>query len=562
MFKLTIKKFIVLTVIIAFAGTTAYAKTKLTSETIPKSNIKCAEFTFDATDSYDIDKQNLSYLWDFGDGVTSTEPVVTHVYEKGGEYTVGLTVTDDSALPCNSGATKIKVFVNSPPKASFRAPDKSCLIDTITFDADSTTDNTPGQLSYFWTFGDGKKSEGKVVKHTYSKGGKYIVILSVDDNSGTKCNTDTIQKILHVNTPPVAAAGKNISKCLKNQDEEFIIQFDGSGSKDADGDKLKYVWNFGDGKTAIGKEVSHTYSSSGTYIVKLTVNDGVGLACSKSTDAVTIELNRQPVAIAGSDVAICSGEAVKFDGSSSEAESGNLSYEWALGDGSTASGAKVTHTYEKGGNYAVTLTVDDGKGSPCSIARDLVYVEVNGKPQAVLEDAPDAGVGKNISFDASRSSDPDGDSLDYAWDFGDGTKEKSGARVKHAYIKGGSYNVTVTVDDGKGSKYSSSSDSIKIRINTQPVAGLRHIPACCVNMEQKFDASSSSDPDGDKLNYTWDLGDETTKEGVKISHVYTKPGTFRVVLIVDDGSGTECSRATDSSTIVVNAKPVPIIKLK
>ena len=122
--------------------------------------------------------------------------------------------------------------------------------------------------------------------------------------------------------------------------------------------------------------------------------------------------------------------------------------------------------------------------------------------------------------------------------------------------------MSVAVDDGRDSPCSTSSDAIKIKVNTPPVADLKLAKACCVDMQQKFDATGSSDADGDSLSYNWDLGDGTTSQEAKLTHVYTQPGTYKVVLIVDDGSGTECSADMKVEHIQVNAKPVPVIKIK
>ena len=74
-------------------------------------------FIFDATDSYDPNDLKLSFLWDFGDGTTSTEPVVTHSYAKGGTYNVTLTVTNTSGLKCDTSVSTRTVTVNTPPAA-------------------------------------------------------------------------------------------------------------------------------------------------------------------------------------------------------------------------------------------------------------------------------------------------------------------------------------------------------------------------------------------------------------------------------------------------------------
>jgi len=120
----------------------------------------------------------------------------------------------------------------------------------------------------------------------------------------------------------------------------------------------------------------------------------------------------------------------------------------------------------------------------------------------------------------------------------------------------------VTVDDGKDSPCSGASDAIKVKVNTPPDAMMNITKACCVDMEQQFTAQSSKDPDGDTLSYFWDFGDGSTATGSSVSHTYTEPGNYKVFLKVDDGSGTECSTAYATDFIKVNAKPVPVIKIR
>jgi len=510
-----------------------------------------------------VDKEKLSYLWDFGDGETSTEPVVTHIYEKGGEYTVTLKVTDSSGLPCDSGMTSQTIYVNTPPVAAFSAPDLVCAKDTVTFDAGATKDDTPENLSYTWSFGDGAHEQGKRVTHTYDEGGTYKVGLVVDDNSDTACSTDSLHKTIRVNTAPVAVAGQDISMCLKSLDDDYTVVLNGSSSRDADGDDLKYMWDLGDGNTAEGSKVTHVYKTGGTYKVTLTVDDGSGLSCSRSTDSLKIDLNKAPVAVLNGDEKACTGQSVSFDGSASKTEPGEtLSYDWSFGDGKTATGARVNHSYQEGGKYTVLLTVDDGRGTDCSTSSAALSVDVNSRPSAKLDEVKKTCVGETVRFDASASRDPDGDRLGYFWDFGDGTTEKGSSRASHVCGKGGSYTVSVTVDDGQDSSCSTASDSVNVSVNTPPDAMMQITKACCVDMEQKFNASSSKDPDGDSLSYFWDFGDGTTATGSSVSHTYTEPGNYKVFLKVDDGSGTECSSAYATDFIKVNAKPVPVIKIR
>jgi PKD repeat protein len=521
-------------------------------------DLKCNKFTFDATSSYDPNREKISYLWEFGDGATSTEPVVTHLYEKGGEYTVTLTVKDTSGLECDTSISTQKVKVNTPPEADFTAPEAVCTGSTVTFDASATSDDTLDALTYAWDFGDGTKGEGRTVSKTYEKGGTYQVRLYVNDNSGTPCSTGSMAKAINVNSAPTANAGEDIDMCFAT-DQELRVSFDGGRSHDPDGDALTYEWNFGDGETATGKTVSHVFSKPGDYTVGLTVNDGRGSSCSLSEDTVAVRLNRRPIANAGRDIVACAGSAVTLDGSLSQGD--DLKYAWNFGDGETGEGSRVTHSYAKGGHYKAAMTVDDGKGTRCSVSSSAVNVFVNDAPVVDLKNEAAACQGTAVRFDAS-AKDPEGDVLLYTWDFGDGTVVNGGASQSHEYAKGGVYTVQVTVNDKQGTPCSLASATSSVKINSRPIADAGPNLVCCVDKEAVFDGSGSSDPEGDALTYRWNFGDQTTAEGVKVTHAYTKSGMYKVTLTVDDNTGTSCSSAVSSFEAQVNESPVSVIKVK
>ena len=86
--------------------------------------------------------------------------------------------------------------------------------------------------------------------------------------------------------------------------------------------------------------------------------------------------------------------------------------------------------------------------------------------------------------------------------------------------------------------------------------------ACCVNKITSFDGSGSSSADGSALSYHWDFGDGATADTAQATHAYDKIGTYRVVLTVKDGSGSECGTATSSFVAVVNAEPTAVIEVK
>ncbi|MCF7908038.1 MAG: PKD domain-containing protein [Candidatus Omnitrophica bacterium] len=525
--------------------------------------LKCNKFIFDATKSYDPDDQNLSFHWDFGDGVTSTESIITHAYDQGGEYLVALTVFDDSGLECNTDKITQKIFVNTAPRADFTVTESACINQKITLDASSTVDETPGDTVYSWDFGDGTTGVGKKVKKFYEKGGIYRVTLSVDDNFDTACSKDVFAKTVRINTPPVASAGEDVSLCLKSQDDKYKVKFNAGGSEDSDGNRLTYYWNFGDGTKAEGKIISHTYQKGGQYKVNLVVDDFSGTNCSVDSDSLVVNLNRVPLVNAGGEISACQAEVVEFSGSASSEDGCNdCAYHWNFGGGEIVEGLRAEHVYDKGGVYNVAFTADDGKGTPCSSSTDIVKVDINSSPSVSLKGSKLGCLDQTFSFDASSARDFNGDSLRYFWDFGDGTIREDKAKVTHKYSKGGRYKVKVTVNDQRNLPCSTASSDIEVRVNTAPVADAGPNLVCCQGKETVFDASNSYDPDGDKLTYSWNFGDGRKAKGVKVTHAYRKHGIYDVVLTVKDDSGSDCNLGTAGFTANVQATPVAVIDVR
>lgn len=147
----------------------------------------------------------------------------------------------------------------------------------------------------------------------------------------------------------------------------------------------------------------------------------------------------------------------------------------------------------------------------------------------------------NVHFDASRSVDPQGGPTDYLWDFGDGTPVVSGREIQHIYQRAGEYLVTLVVvgpsGTGRGTTFVRA-------LNNPPTASFTFLPADPFDGESvAFDASASSDPDGDIARYAWDFGDGGTGEGMIVNHTFAHPGEFVVILTVTDAAGAE-ARAT------------------
>jgi PKD repeat protein len=155
------------------------------------------------------------------------------------------------------------------------------------------------------------------------------------------------------NEPPVAAF---TSTCVGGD-----CVFDASTSTDGDGDITSYTWSFGDGDTAASSAPSHTFSTSGTFDVTLTVTDNGGDSSSITHQVTVAATNQPPVATFTSS---CSALACSFDGSASTDPDGTVdAYSWTFGDGATSEDISPEHEFDSPGSYSVTLRVVDSSGA-------------------------------------------------------------------------------------------------------------------------------------------------------------------------------------------------------
>jgi PKD repeat protein len=437
--------------------------------------------------------------------------------------------------------------VNLPPTASFTASNKDLA---ASFDASASADSDGTIASYAWDFGDGTTGTGVTPSHTYTAGGTYTVKLTVTDNQGaTGVSTSTVTVAPHVNVPPTASF---ISTATN-----LAVAYDATASTDPDGTIASYAWDFGDGTTGIGATPSHTYAAGGTYKVVLTVTDNSG-ATATSTAQVTVaapHVNQPPTA---SIAATVSNLTANLDGSkSTDADGTVVSYAWDFGDGTTGSGATVSHTYVSAGTYTVKLTVtDDGGATGTTTTTVSVAPPANVPPTAAFTPTTNALA---LAVDASASNDPDGSVVSYAWDFGDNAKA-SGKTATHSYAAAGTYTVTLTVTDNQGATGTTTqSVTVQKAPNVPPTASFA---LNSTGLAVSVDGTSSSDVDGTVASYAWNFGDGATATGVTATHTYAASGSYTVTLTVtDNDGGTGTSSQTSTVQAPVNQKPTAAFSL-
>ena len=405
---------------------------------------------FNATSSIDTDGVIVSYQWDFGDGTTNTGASVHHTYDRGGTFTVILTVTDDRGLT-SSTTRQISVATSGNPTASFAAsPTNPNLGDRVSFNASASAAATGRRIvDYRWTFGDGASSSGVIVGHTYNRLGTLAVVLTVTDDLG---RTGTTSKTILVGAQSLPTANFVFSPA--SPDVNQPVAFDGTTSTAPSPETVvAWAWNFGDGATGVGRTVSHTYTQTGTATVVLQVTDSAGQQ-STTSQTVTIGVTSQPTASfvfspTNADV----NQAILFDGTASTAPSPRTltSWVWNFGDGSTGLGRTATNTYTTAGTYSVVLEVTDSAGQT-AVTSKTVTVGLLPTAAFVLSPSPSTAGGV-VTLNAAQSTAPTGSTIGtYAWNFGDGTAVETVTANSHThtYAAAGSYTVTLTITDSAG----------------------------------------------------------------------------------------------------------------
>jgi|AntAceMinimDraft_9_1070365.scaffolds.fasta_scaffold40884_1 PKD repeat protein len=207
---------------------------------------------------------------------------------------------------CNGGVTTPPITTNQSPTASFTANPTSGVVPlNVSFNASNSSDSDGSITSYAWDFKDGETGNGEIISHTFSSTGSYSVKLTVIDNEGA---TDSVTKTITV-TDPIVSNQSPTASFTANPTSGVAplgVSFNASSSSDSDGSIISYAWDFKDGNTGNGQTINHTFSSTGSYSVKLTVTDDKG-ATDSVTKTITVTYYN-----AGADFDVCENILIAF----------------------------------------------------------------------------------------------------------------------------------------------------------------------------------------------------------------------------------------------------------
>ena len=467
--------------------------------------------TFTSTSSSGV-AGPVTYIWNFGDGASSTAATPSHTYAAPGYYNVTLSVTNSQG--CVSSLTKlVYIHVFTPPTASFTS-NTTYVCNAPGAVIFTNTSTGTGPYNCTWYFGDGTTGTGTSPSHTYTATGTYPVKLVITDGNGC-LDSITVPAYITVGSITAAFTGPGTA-CINSS-----VTFTNTSST-----HTSSSWNFGDGGTSTSNDGTHSYTTAGTYSVTLIIYNG---PCA-DTITQTIVISPGPVAtftITPADACPAPATAT-FTGT----VPGGATVSWRYGDGASGSGITSTHTYASCGAYTVNMIVTSSAGCIDTITK--VY-DIYDLVVSINHDSVASGcVPLTVDFHCTASSTcpafsayPYGISS-YTWNFGDGSATVSGsATTTHTYTAVGTYVCSVYIVTANGCVDTA---HLSVLVGTPPVANFTATPTTvCYGQLVTFDNTSTG-----ATNYLWYFGDSTSSTAVDPTHLYGLPGTFTVMLIAYD----------------------------
>ena len=448
-----------------------------------------------------------------------------------------------------NNTANLTVYVNDRPRAVLTANPMTALTnESILFDGSQSSDTIGGITAYNFSFGDGNGTgwtSASSVSHSYPRSGTYHAALLVRD-ANDAISTTSLVTIKVNNRGPTAKPSSNQTRVLTYEAVQFW-----SNASDPEGN-LTVLWDFGDGTQSAEESPVHNYTKTGDYDVLLTVTDDEGAEA-----GYTIRMfvrDRPPVCDINASVMEGTIETeFSFNSSANDPDGSIASYYWDMGDGNTSRAAYARHAYARPGNYLVMLTVVDSDGSDC---KDMMMITVRDMPPSAagLVYPSDVSTFQAVHFNGSGSLDLEGP-VAFKWDFGDGNGSMDRA-PDHSYARPGDYYPTLTVMDSAGQSSSINLSVVHVR-NRLPKADFRVFGCFTQNGTVYFDASASSDPEGDII-FSWSFGDGANASGLVVAHVFALAGNYTVNLTVTDLDGN----STVTSKVVQVFAPPPRKPLK
>jgi gliding motility-associated-like protein len=377
--------------------------------------------------------RGMSYVWDFGDGETSTTTSPSHFYQNEGIYSVCLTATDVNG--CDSTFCIPDYIVIANPVAQLMADETFTTCPPLIVNFENQSLNA---TDYNWDFGDnGGTSDLENPAHIYTEPGNFDVTL-IASFEGYCIDTLILPDYIIVEGPVGSFTFDIDSACIP-----AVITFYGESV-----DNYNYTWDFGNGELQSTSNVNadtiqYTYTEIGQYVPKLSLQDDNNcIRAFESPD--TIYLEQLSLDFMATDSIICTGEEsttfINLTNSSLP-----LAYaDWIFpgGDPGTSTAFEPMITFDSAGVFDITLISSNGFCT--DTLTKPAYIKVGETPVAafMMSDSADCAPAL-ISF-TDLSTVGAGYIAQWQWNFDDGD-ESDFQNPSHTFNETGAFNVSLTI---------------------------------------------------------------------------------------------------------------------
>lgn len=473
----------------------------------------------------------ISYLWDFGNGDTSTAVSPSYTYQHNGNYTVMLTAFHPNGCEQSTSAT-IKVV---DVEADFDVDKISgCAPLTVNF-----SNKSVNATEWIWDFGNGSSSSSQNPSHTFVIDTSFGISLIAKNAVGC---ADTIfyDNLITVSATQMELRSDTIHGCLPLS-ADLSNNDIGTGS---------WLWNFGDGDTSSLRGPVHMYRNPGTYNISLTTQtaEGCHLSIPNYTTFV-IEHVEPEFSIVQMD---CNNLIAQFADSSLHA----AAWLWDFGDGTFSTDQHPIHTFPSHGVFDVSLTLTSPHGCSASIIYpnylDFLSCGTNSSNSSDPPQGSMLGMGSstdsnnvvqrntncapsNIQFYNSDTT-----AFYWEWNFGDGIVSHE-EHPSHTYLQPGLYNVTLIKENVAGRDTTTWQNMVEVN---GPTANFTpNLYPTCDSVKVVFTDHSPL-----AQEWKWNFGDGNTSTEKSPEHYYLRNNSLYPTSL----TVTDSSKCQSTSITVIN----------
>jgi len=592
---------------------------KITAPATPSgssSGIRATAYQFTSGGAVSNRGHAVQYRFDWGDGTHSdwsATAVATHAWTSVGTFKVKAEARCCNHTDVASSSAEFSFgIVNSTPNAPAQptGPSTGTVSAWYTWTAVAAdADGDQVRLGWDWN-NDGTAEEWSGLlnsgtpenrPHMWATPGTYTVKVKADDSLGlSSAWSPTLSVIIHSRRPTTPAKPGGPGGGLVSASHTFTTS---PGATDPDGDQIRYGWDWnGDGTTdewsayvltGTADSRGYTWTTSGTYLVKVIAQDSYGELSLGWSSATTMVISSRAPSIPTQPSGALSAtiNAIStYTTSATDPDGDQVRYGWDWdGDGIVdkwsalmASGATDSrnHAWATPATYSVQVKAEDAYGVPSSgwsTARSVyVFLPVDVAPNTPSQPsgAGTGNVGSSYTY-TTLTTDPDvpPDQVRYGWDWnGDGTVDEwsglmaSGATDSRSHIwsSATTYSVQVTAEDEHGlpclptwstAKSVVISSVCNVGIPSQPSGAASGV--LCGSYAY---TTAATDPEGDQIRYGWDWdGNGTVDEWSTFvasgttdnrSHAWSSAATYSVKVRDEDSKACPSGWSTVKSVVI------------